>query len=224
MWDRQQKWKEGERLETEGEVREVSHIIKKEWKVHKMQNSGEGERERGWVGWTDSLISVTDHLSSPLLFIVPKNTLPQTPYRLTNPLRPSNLIGHTGRNVTPYVGLELFSFPPGAEEVEKTFREQAKQQLPQPPMFFSRFLPPVCLARPSHESDRSGVLWPLYRYKDSIEIQGERGRERERAFHSSQHPFFSPALPPFSTPSCFFFNFLLLRVGVDPPPHGLTLM
>lgn len=62
--------------------------------------------------------------------------------------------------MTPYVGLELFSFLSEAEEGEKTFKEQAKQQLPQPPpmFFFLGFFPPVCFARPSHESDRSGVL------------------------------------------------------------------
>lgn len=53
MWDRLKKGKESERLETEGEVREESYIIKKDTQNAK-QGSEEG-RERGlkvWVGWT----------------------------------------------------------------------------------------------------------------------------------------------------------------------------
>lgn len=51
MWDRLEKGKESERLETEAEVREVSHIIQKDTQNAK-QGSEEG-RERGvkvWVG------------------------------------------------------------------------------------------------------------------------------------------------------------------------------
>lgn len=90
-------------------------------------------------------------------------------------------------------------------------------------MFFFLLSSPMCLARPSHESDRSGVLWPLYRYKDSIEVQGERERERENE-PSTHHNTLSSALHflPFPPPLVFFvfffLNFLLLRVVVDPPP------
>lgn len=161
-----------------------------------------------------SFVSAVVHCSSL------RKLFSKPPSRPTNPpLRPSNLIGHTGRNVTLYDGLELFSFPPRVGEVEKTFRERAVLLLPQPPNVFFLLSSPVCVSLDLHMKVIDLVFYDLFIDTKTALRSGEKEGERERAFHSSQHPFFSPALPPLQPPPLLLRkkNFLLLSCGWPSP-------
>lgn len=203
-----------------------------------MQNkAGKGERKGGkHVGGMNRFTNFSNGSSflASVVHCSPQHSSPKP--RPGSPPSSDPVISSVTQAETWHLmlGWNFFSFPPGAEEVEKTLRQQAKQQRPQPPLcFFSCLLPPVCLARPSHESDRSRLLWPLYRHKDSIEMHSEREREggRERASERDRASlplittlFLQPCTSSLFHPLLFlfffffFFNFLLSRVAADPPP------